>query len=58
MKDFICVHAGAPLDKTNSVISPDEARCEDLVYDRHFKEPSVIPNTENVFFMGIRQLVI
>jgi hypothetical protein len=41
-----------PLDKTNSIISLDKARCEDLVYDRHFKEPNVIPNTEKCIFYG------
>lgn len=51
-KDFICVHAGVPIDKTNSIISLDKASCEDLVYDRQFKEPSVIPNTEKCIFYG------
>ena len=34
------------------IISIDEARCEDLVYDRQFKEPNVIPNTEKCIFYG------
>ena len=51
-KDFICVHAGVPLDETNNIILLDGARCEDLVYDRNFKEPNVIPNTEKCIFYG------
>ncbi len=51
-KDFICVHAGVPIDKVNNKILINKARCEDLVYDRRFKEPRVIPNTEKCIFYG------
>ena len=40
-EDYICVHAGAPLDKNNKVIPLKNATREQLVYDRTFKNPSV-----------------
>lgn len=40
-KDFICVHAGVPLDNNNRVLSLDKATREQLVYDRNFKNPDL-----------------
>ena len=50
--DFKCVHAGIQLDKESNIISLEQTSREHLVYDRHFKEPSVIPNTEKCIFYG------
>lgn len=40
-KDFICVHAGVPLDGNNRVLPLNQATREQLVYDRNFKEPNL-----------------
>lgn len=40
-KDFICVHAGVPLDSNNRVLPLHKATREQLVYDRNFKEPKL-----------------
>ena len=39
---FIGVHAGVPV-QGGALLPPEEARPEQLVYDRQFKEPSVLP---------------
>ena len=40
-KDFLCVHAGIPLDENGRIIPPEKATREQLVYDRNFKDPKV-----------------
>lgn len=40
-KDFLCVHAGIPLDEKGRTISPEKATREQLVYDRNFKDPNL-----------------
>ena len=39
--DFICVHAGLPLDSGGHVLPIENALPEELVYDRNFKDPQV-----------------
>lgn len=40
-KDFVCAHAGVPLDEKQRVLALEKATCEQLVYDRTFKDPAV-----------------
>ena len=49
-RDFICVHAGVPLNDTGRIRPLKQASPEELVYDRRFKEPTVRPNGTCVFF--------
>lgn len=50
-KDFICVHAGAPLDKDNKLLPLENATREQLVYDRNFKSPNLeVKESKCVFF--------
>ena len=39
--DFICVHAGVPLDGNGKILPLESATREQLVYDRNFKSPEV-----------------
>ena len=50
-RDFICVHAGAPLD-CNSMVTLNGVSVEQLVYDRRFKEPNVLPQNSKCIFFG------
>lgn len=50
--EYICVHAGIPLDSDNRPVASDQASKEQLVYDRLFKEPSIVPLTEKCIFFG------
>ncbi len=50
-KEFICVHAGVPLDKYQHIYPLNEVSIEEFIYDRDFKEPEMIPiNSPCVFF--------
>lgn len=49
--EFICVHAGVPLDK-GRIIPLEKALPEQLVYDRVFKEPNVVVNDDKCIFFG------
>jgi serine/threonine protein phosphatase 1 len=51
-QDFICVHAGVPMDAAGRILSLDEASPEELVYDRRFKEPHVLPKDSKCVFFG------
>ena len=51
-EEFICVHAGIPVDVESRCLSLAETTREELVYDRNFKEPKLIPNTEKCIFFG------
>ena len=48
---FIGVHAGVPLDGSR-LLPPEGAAKEQLVYDRRFKEPSVIPTGGDCVIFG------
>ena len=50
--DFICVHAGAPIDSYGRILPLDKARPEELVYDRNFKDPQVKPTDSKCVFFG------
>lgn len=40
-RDFLCVHAGIPLDGNGRAVAPESATREQLVYDRNFKSPQI-----------------
>lgn len=49
--DFICVHAGLPVDGNSHILPPQSVPTEFLVNDRTFKNPNVLPlGTKCVFF--------
>lgn len=50
--EFVCVHAGLPLDSDNRPVALEKASNEQLVYDRLFKDPSVVPLTGKCIFFG------
>ena len=50
--DFLCVHAGVPLTKDGHMLPLDLATCEQLVYDRTFKDPWVLPKAGKCVFFG------
>ena len=50
-EEFICVHAGVPLDDKGRILPLDKATPEQLVYDRTFKEAdTVVKGSKCVFF--------
>ncbi len=51
-EDFICVHAGIPLDNEQHLIPFNQIIKESFVYDREFKEEYVIPQTSKCIFFG------
>ena len=51
-EEFICVHAGAPLDREGYLLPLKDATPEQLVYDRTFKDPSVLPRGGKCVFFG------
>ena len=50
-ENFIGVHAGVPL-RGGALVPWDEARPEQLVYDRNFKEPGLLPRGEKCVLYG------
>ena len=53
--DFICVHAGVPLDSQNRILPLSSVSVNQLVNDRRFKEPSVKHESEKCVFFGHTQ---
>ena len=51
-KDFICVHAGVPMDHKGRILTLSSASPEELVYDRRFKEPGVLPQNGKCVLFG------
>ena len=51
-EDFICVHAGVPLDKDKRIPPLEEIRAEELLYDRRFKNPDTLPQSSKCVFYG------
>lgn len=54
-KDFICVHAGVPLDEQGGLHPLSTASVAQLVHDRRFKEPDVLPKGNKCVFFGHTQ---
>ena len=50
--DFICVHAGVPLGASGEIPPLDEIPVEELLYNRRFKQPDVIPRGAKCVFYG------
>ena len=48
---FIGVHAGIPV-KGGELLPVSQATCEQLVYDRVFKEPDILPQGEKCILYG------
>ena len=51
-KDFVCVHAGAPMNEAGKVLPLSEASPEELLYDRRFKKPNVLPKNSKCVLFG------
>lgn len=51
-EDFICVHAGVTLDSHGVVLPLASIPEEELVFNRSFKNPEVIPNESKCVFFG------
>lgn len=54
-EDFICVHAGIPLDERQCLLSLRDVSAEQLVYDRRFKDPAVVHFSPQCVFFGHTQ---
>ena len=54
-EDFICVHAGIPIDSDQQLVPLDEVSVEQLVHDRRFKDPNVIHKSQKCVFFGHTQ---
>jgi serine/threonine protein phosphatase 1 len=50
--DFICVHAGVPMDKCGRLLPLNEVSPEEFVHDRRFKDPMVLPKESKCVFFG------
>ncbi len=49
--DFVGVHAGVPV-KNGKLLPVSQATCEQLVYDRHFKDKDILPQNGKCVFYG------
>lgn len=49
---FICVHAGLPLNTDGSLPPLSEVKVEELLYNRRFKNPDVLPKNSKCVFYG------
>lgn len=52
MDNFICVHAGLPLNEKNIPLQLSCVTVEQAVYDRYFKSPNLIPNYDKCIVFG------
>ena len=50
--DFLGVHAGVPVDECGRVMTKDNFEASFLVYDRRFKDPSLVPLTDKCVIFG------
>ena len=53
--EFICVHAGIPVDKHGMLIPLSDVSTEYLVHDRRFKDPKLIHNSPKCVLFGHTQ---
>ncbi len=51
-REFICVHAGLPLDDNCRIVPPQSVRDAVLLEDRHFMRPEVVPRDSKCVFFG------
>lgn len=54
-EDFICVHAGLPVDSLGETPPLDKVSIEQLVHDRRFKDPTLIHKNPKCIFFGHTQ---
>ena len=45
-ENFICVHAGVPMDEEGRLLPVEDADPEELINDRRFKHPHAIPTPQ------------
>lgn len=50
--DYICVHAGVPLNEKDEVLDLRQASIEELIYDRTFKAPLILPMNSKCVVYG------
>lgn len=53
--DFICVHAGIPVDTTGKLFPLSNVSAEQLVHDRRFKNPELVHTSPKCVFFGHTQ---
>ena len=53
--EFICVHAGIPIDESRCLLPLSQVGIEQLVHDRRFKDPRVIHCSPKCVFFGHTQ---
>ena len=51
-ENFICVHAGVPMDSENHILPLQNASLEQLAFDTKFREPDVEPANEKCVIFG------
>ena len=51
-EEYICVHAGVPLDREGHLLLLKAVSPEEFVYDRKFKSESVLPKDGRCVFFG------
>ena len=51
-EQWIGVHAGLPLRADGTLVPPEESSIEQLVYDRRFKDPDVLPQRGKCVLYG------
>ena len=51
-RDFVCVHAGLRLDERGAIIPLREQNVNYFLYDRTFKEQSVLPTNDRTVLFG------
>lgn len=49
---FICVHAGVPLNEDDEILPLSDVPAGQLLYNRRFKNPDVLPRSEKCVFFG------
>lgn len=50
--NFICAHAGVPMDEKGRLVHTDNVTPEEFMYDRRFKEPDVLPVDSKCVLFG------
>ncbi len=50
--DYVCVHAGVPLDERGCIVPLESVEEEKFVYDRTFKDPKTVVNDRKCVFFG------
>jgi len=53
--DFICVHAGIPIQENGTLLPLKKTQEEFMIHDRRFKDPKTIHLTEKCVFFGHTQ---